>query len=96
MIYTQIVFGCKRLTGLKLIKDIAETVIFWLYKPTLWPWPWRKNLIFSHDIPVHGGAPQYQVWFQKVAYKHLAEWEQICDISVTSLTPEDTTALSLF
>ena len=28
MIYTQIVFGCKRLTGLELIKDIVETVIF--------------------------------------------------------------------
>ena len=41
MIYTQIEFGCKRLTGLELIKDIAETVIFWLYKPTLWPWPWK-------------------------------------------------------
>ena len=41
MIYTQIEFGCKRLTGLELIKDIVETVIFWLYKPTLWPWPWR-------------------------------------------------------
>ena len=41
MIYPQIEFGCKRLTGLELIKDIEETVIFWLYKPTLWPWPWR-------------------------------------------------------
>ena len=28
MIYTEIVFGCKRLTGLELIKDIVETVIF--------------------------------------------------------------------
>ena len=28
MIYTQIDFGCKRLTGLELIKDIVETVIF--------------------------------------------------------------------
>ena len=27
MIYTQIEFGCKRLTGLELIKDIVETVI---------------------------------------------------------------------
>ena len=39
--YTQIEFRCKRLSGLELIKDIVETVIFWLYKPTLWPWPWR-------------------------------------------------------
>ena len=28
IIYTQIEFGCKRLTGLELIKDIVETVIF--------------------------------------------------------------------
>ena len=28
MIYTQIEFGCKRLTGLELIKDTVETVIF--------------------------------------------------------------------
>ena len=75
MIYTQIEFGCKRLTGLELTKDIVETVIFWLYKPTLWPWPWRQNPIFLHHIPAHGGAPQYQVWLQKVAYKHSAKWE---------------------
>ena len=28
MIYTQIEFGCKRLTGLELIKDIVKTVLF--------------------------------------------------------------------
>ena len=28
MIYTQIEFGCKKHTGLGLIKDIVETVIF--------------------------------------------------------------------
>ena len=28
MIYHKIEFGCKRLTGLELIKDIIETVIF--------------------------------------------------------------------
>ena len=28
MIYTQIEFRCKRLTGLELIKDIVETLIF--------------------------------------------------------------------
>ena len=94
MIYTQNEFGCKRLTGLELIKDIVENVIFLLYKPT--PWPWRQNPIFSHDIPAHGGAPQYQVWLQKIANKHSAEWEQICVMSVTFLTPEDTTVFSHF
>ena len=47
---------------------------------------------FSHDIPAHGGVPQYQ---QKFAKKHSAEGEQICVTSVTSLTPEDTAVLSL-
>ena len=28
MIYTQIEFGCKRLIGIELIKDIVETVTF--------------------------------------------------------------------
>ena len=28
MNYTQIEFGCKRLTGLELVKDIVETVLF--------------------------------------------------------------------
>ena len=28
MIYTQTEFDCKRLTGLELIKDIVETVLF--------------------------------------------------------------------
>ena len=28
VIYTQIEFGCKRLPGLELIKDIVETAIF--------------------------------------------------------------------
>ena len=46
----------KRLTGLELIKDIVGTVIFWLYKPTLWPWSCRQNPIFSHDILAHGGC----------------------------------------
>ena len=35
MIYTQIEFGCKRLTGLELIKDTVEIVMFLLYKPAL-------------------------------------------------------------
>ena len=50
-----------------------------------------ESHFFFNDIPVHGGAPQYQVWLQKIANKHSAEWEQICVTSVTSLTPEDTT-----
>ena len=50
---------------------------------------------FWHDILAHGGASHYQVWLQKVAYKHSADWEQICVMNVTSLTPENTTVLSL-
>ena len=48
MIYHQIEFGCKRLIGLELIKDIVQTTTFQLNKPILWPWPWRENPIFFH------------------------------------------------
>ena len=73
MIYTQIEFGCKRLTGLELIKDIVETITFWLYyiSPHCDLDLEDRISFFLHDIPAHGGAPQYQVWLQKVAYKHL-------------------------
>ena len=89
MISYQIEFGCKRLIGLELIKDIVETVIFWLYKPTLWPWPWTHNPFFfsPHAFADHGEAPEYQVWLQIFGYKHSADWEQIFVTSITSLTP---------
>ena len=66
MIYTQIESGCKIFTGLELINDIVETITFWLYKPTLWPWSWKQNPIFSHDILAHGGAPQYQFGYKRL------------------------------
>ena len=50
---------------------------------------------FFHEILAHGGAPQNQVWLQKVGYKPSADWEQVFVMSVTSLIPEDTTVLSL-
>ena len=54
-----------------------------------------ESSFFSHDILAHGSGPQYQVWLQKVAYKHSANWEQIFVTSFTALTPEDATVLSL-
>ena len=39
VIYHQIEFGCKRLIRLELIKDIVETLILWLCKSSLQPWP---------------------------------------------------------
>ena len=44
MLYYQTKFVCKQTSGLE---DIAEIVIFWLYKPLLWPWHWRQWTIFS-------------------------------------------------
>ena len=35
MIYPHTKFGCKRINS---SKGIAETVRFWLHKPSLWPW----------------------------------------------------------
>ena len=47
MIYHQNKFGCKRMSP----KDTIETVTFWLYEPSLWPWPWRQhpNLFTCHS-----------------------------------------------
>ena len=59
MIYTQIEIGCKRLTGLELIKDIAETVIFDYISPHCDLDLEDRIPFFLHDIPAHGGAPQY-------------------------------------
>ena len=39
MMYYQIKFDCKQTSSLE---DIKEIVIFWLYKPALWPWHWRQ------------------------------------------------------
>ena len=44
MIYYQTKFGCKRTSSLE---DTVEIVIFWLYKPSLWPWHWRQITNFS-------------------------------------------------
>ena len=104
MIYTQIEFGCKRLTGLELIKDIVETVIFWLYKPV--------TLTLKIESPPPPPPPPFFFFFAwhsgswwcttipslvtKECKQTSAEWEQICVTRVTSLTPEDITVLSLF
>ena len=47
MIYHQNKVGCKRMSP----KDTIETVTFWLYAPSLWPWPWRQhpNLFTWHS-----------------------------------------------
>ena len=60
MIYTQIEFGCKRLTGLELIKDIVEMMMMkwclmssdvsWHIRDKLWPMPKHGSIIFY----VHG------------------------------------------
>ena len=36
MLYYQTKFDCKQTSSLE------ELVIFWLYKPLLWPWHWRQ------------------------------------------------------
>ena len=44
MLYYQIKFGCKQTSTLE---DRVEIVIFWLCKPLLWPWHWRRQTNFS-------------------------------------------------
>ena len=44
MLYYQTKFGCKPTSSLE---DATEIVIFWLYKPSLWPWHWTQWTNFS-------------------------------------------------
>ena len=44
MLYYQTKFGCKWTSSLE---DIVNIVMFWLYKPSLWPWHWRYWTNFS-------------------------------------------------
>ena len=57
IIYIQVEFGCKRLIGLELIKDIVETVIFWLY--------------WSHcDLDLKDRIPFFHMTFQLMVVNH--------------------------
>ena len=44
MLYYQTKFSCKPTSSLE---DTTEIVIFWLYKPSLWPWYWTQWTNFS-------------------------------------------------
>ena len=44
ILYYQTKFGCKPISNLE---DTTEIVIFWLYKPLLWPWHWTQWTNFS-------------------------------------------------
>ena len=46
MLYNQSKSGCKQTSSLEYI---IKTVIFWLYKPSLWPWRWTQEPICLHD-----------------------------------------------
>ena len=43
-LYYQIKFGCKPTSSLE---DTTEIAIFWLYKPSLWPWHWTQWANFT-------------------------------------------------
>ena len=44
MLYYQTKFGCKPTSSLE---DTTEIAIFWLYKPSLWPWHWTQWANFT-------------------------------------------------
>ena len=44
ILYYQTKSGCKPTSSLA---DTTEIVIFWLYKPSLWPWRWTQWTTFS-------------------------------------------------
>ena len=45
MLYYQTKFGCKLTSSLE--DTYLEKIIFWLYKPSLWPWHWTQWTNFS-------------------------------------------------
>ena len=44
MMYHQTKFGCQEINS---SNNMVERVIFWLYKPSLWPWHWAQWANFS-------------------------------------------------
>ena len=66
MLYYQIKFGCKLTSSLE---DTTAIAIFWLYKPSLWPWHWTPQTNFSAWpfwlMMLH---KPYQVWRQNVPW----------------------------
>ena len=65
MLYHQIKFGCKWTSSLE---DIVKIVIFWLCKPSLWPWHWAQWTNFSAYTLSHDAAWPYQVWWQNILW----------------------------
>ena len=47
MLCFQTKFSCKPTSSLE---DTTEIVIFWLYKPLLWPWHWTQWTIFCMTL----------------------------------------------
>ena len=47
-VYHQTMSGCKRICS---SEDIVETIIFWFYESSLWPWPWwSQNMMMHYHI----------------------------------------------
>ena len=57
ILHYQTKFGIKQTSSLE---DRVDIVIFWLCKPSLWPWHWRQRTNFSGSC----SALLYQVWYQ--------------------------------
>ena len=53
MLYYQTKYGCK---WSRSLEDTTEIVIFWLYKPSLWPWHWTQWTNFLHDSLAYDAA----------------------------------------
>ena len=70
MLYYQTKFGCK---WTRSLEDREAIVIFWLYKPSLWPWYWRLLTNFSEW---HSGS-----WCRITIPSLVSKWSAVQKIS---------------
>ena len=70
MLYYQTKFGCK---WTRSLEDREAIVIFWLYKPSLWPWYWRQLTNFSEW---HSGS-----WCRITIPSLVSKWSAVQKIS---------------
>ena len=100
MQYYQTKSGCKWTSSLG---DKVEIVIFWLYKPSLWPWHWTQQTNFSAwhfslwcCIIIPGPVTKCSV-VQKISsrqtFTNILNFPCVLDLEcINSIFPQDTLA----
>ena len=89
MLYYQSKFGCKPTSSLEATTEI---VIFWLYKPSLWPWHWTQWTNFSARnsglrccITIPGLATKCSVVLPRQTFTNILNF--CCDLDLECSSP---------